>query len=104
MPYNEVQSNIAEVDVANQSVGLSNPNIINVQLCEVKLFNTISPKQMAEYQKRDTQLAYIYECVSNNSKPKLTAIHCIKSKPATGYFYSMIDSNTGCTASLYLSG
>ena len=84
MPYNlkhEVQSNIAEVDVANQSLGLSNPNIINVQLHEVKLFDTILPKQMAEYQKRDTQLAYIYECVSNNSKPKLTAIHRIRPKP-----------------------
>ena len=63
MPYNikhEVQNNIAEVDVANQSLGLSNLNIINVQLCEVKLFDTITPKQMAEYQKRDTQLAYVY--------------------------------------------
>ena len=84
MPYNlkhEVQSNIAEVDVDNQSLGLSNLNIINVQLHKVKLFNTISPKQMAEYQKRDTQLAFVYECVSNNSKPKLTAIHRIKLKP-----------------------
>ena len=67
--------------MANQSIGLSNPNIINVQLCEVKLFDTITPKQMAEYQKRDTQLAYVYECVANNSKPKLTAIHRIRLKP-----------------------
>ena len=84
MPYNlkyEVQSNIAEVNVANQSIGLSNLDLINIQLCEVKLFDTITPKQLAEYQKRDTQLAHIYECVANNSKPKLTAIHHIKSKP-----------------------
>ena len=50
LPYNvkhEVQNNIAEVSVANQSLGLSNPNIINVQLHEVKLFDTIMPKKMA---------------------------------------------------------
>ena len=84
MPYNlkyEVQSNIVEVDVANQSLGFSNLDLINIQLCEVKLFDMITPKQMAGCQKRDNQLAYIYECVANNSKPKLTAIHCIKSKP-----------------------
>ena len=84
MPYNlkyEVQSNIAEVDVANQSIGLSNLDLINIQLHEVKLFDTITPKQMAEYQKRDTQLAHIYECVTNNSKPKLTVIHHIRLKP-----------------------
>ena len=57
LPYNikhEVQNNIMEVSVANQSLGLSNPNIINVQLHKVKLFNMIMPKQMAECQKRDT--------------------------------------------------
>ena len=36
---------------------------------------------MAENQKRDTQLSYVYECVAGNSKPKLSAIHCIRSKP-----------------------
>ena len=38
-------------------------------------------KQMAEYQKRDTQLVHVYECVTNNSKPKLSAIHRVRSKP-----------------------
>ena len=54
LPYNlryEAQTNVAEVDVANQSLGFSNLDLINVQLREVKLFNTIMPKQMAEYQK-----------------------------------------------------
>ena len=77
MPYNvklEVQNNVAEVDVANQSLGFPKSNIINVQLHEVKLFDTIMTKQMAEYQKRDTQLAHVYECVTSNSKPKLIAI------------------------------
>ena len=84
MPYTvklKVQNNIAEVNVANQSLGLPNPSIINIQLHEVKLFDMITPKQMAKYQKRDTQLAYVYECVANNSKPKLTAIYRAKSKP-----------------------
>ena len=65
LPYNlryEAQTNVAEVDVANQSLGFSNLDLINVQLHEVKLFDTITPKQMAEYQKTDTQLAHIYEC------------------------------------------
>ena len=84
LPHNvkhEVQNTITEVSVANQSLGLSSLNIINVQLHEVKLIDMLMPKQMAECQKRDTQLAYVYECIANNSKPKLTAIHRIMSKP-----------------------
>ena len=84
LPYNlryEAQTNVAEVDVANQSLGFSNLDPINIQLREVKLFDTIMLKQMAEYQKRDTQLVHIYECVTNNSKPKLSAIHHVRSKP-----------------------
>ena len=84
LPYNltyQVQHNVAEVDMANQSLGFSNLDLINVQLHEVKLFDTIMLKQLVEYQKRDTQLAHVYECVTNNSKPKLTAIHHVRSKP-----------------------
>ena len=62
-------------------LGFPKSNIIDVQLHEVKLFDTIMPKQMAEYQKRDTQLSHVYECVASNSKPKLTVIHHIKSRP-----------------------
>ena len=36
---------------------------------------------MAEYQKRDTQLSHVYECVSSNSKPKLSQIHHLRLKP-----------------------
>ena len=84
IPYkvkHEVQNNIMDVDTANQSIGLKPTSFIDVQLCEVKLFDTISPSQMAEYQKRDTQLSYVYEHVAGNSKPKLSEIHCIRSKP-----------------------
>ena len=67
MPYNvklKVQNNITDVDVANQSLGFPNSNIIDMQLREVKLFDTIMPKQMA-----------------SNSKPKLSVIHHIRLKP-----------------------
>ena len=43
LPYNiklEVQNNTAEVNVANQSLGFSNSNIIDIQIHEVKLFDT----------------------------------------------------------------
>ena len=84
LPYNlryEAQTNVAEVDVANQSLGFSNLDLINIQLREVKLFDIVMPKQLVEYQKRDTQLVHVYECVTNNSKPKLSAIHHVRSKP-----------------------
>ena len=84
LPYNvklEVQNNIADVDMANKSLGFSSSNLIDIQLREVKLFDTITPSQMAEYQKRDTQLSHVYECVSSNSKPKLSEIHCVRLKP-----------------------
>ena len=84
LPYHlryEAQTNVAEVDMANRSLGFSNSDLINIQLREVKLFDTVSSKQLAEYQKRDTQLAHIYECVTNQSKPKLSAIHRVRSKP-----------------------
>ena len=84
LPYHlhyEVQTNVAEVDVANHSLGFSNSDLINVQLRKVKLFDTILPKQLADYQKRDPQLVHIYECVTNQTKPKLSAIYHVRSKP-----------------------
>ena len=76
----EVQTNITDVELANTSLGLNSKNILDIQLNEVKLFNSISPSQMAEYQKRDTQLSLIYECVTSNSKPKLSELHHIRSE------------------------
>ena len=92
LPYSvkyEVQTNIADVEVANALVGFSQASFIDVQLNEVKLFDSISPSQMAEYQKRDTQLSIIYEYVTNNHKPKLSKIHCVRSKPIRHLFFSM---------------
>ena len=76
-----MQNNITDVEMANALVSLSQISFIDVQLNEVKLFNSISPSQMAEYQKRDTQLSIVYEYVANNYKPKLSKIHCVRSKP-----------------------
>ena len=55
--------------------------LIDIQLDEVKLFNSISPSQMAENQNRDTQLSLVCEYVANNCKHKLSKIHHVRSKP-----------------------
>ena len=83
LPYSikyEVQTNITDVEVANHNSGLGQV-VSYVQLNEVKLFKSISPSQMAEHQKRDTQLSLVYEHVVNNRKPKVSEIHCIRLKP-----------------------
>ena len=93
LPYNvkfEVQTNIPDTKVVNVSLGFSKVNLIDVQLNEVKLFDSISPCQMAENQKRDTQLSHVYEYVANNCKPKLSKTHYVRSKPIRQYFFSMI--------------
>ena len=72
---------LQNVDEANSSEGFNPINIIDVQLNDVKTFDSISPLQMAEFQKEDTHLSLVYECVNNNSKPKLSEIHHIWSKP-----------------------
>ena len=85
LPYDiklEVQTNVADVELAKNSMGLSKPNFIDVQLSEVKLFDSVSPSQMAENQKRDIQLSLVYEHEVNDCKckPRLTEIHHIRSK------------------------
>ena len=84
LPYNlkhEVQVNITDVSEDNSSIGINLGNIVDVQLNEVKLFYSITPSQMAEYQKKCFQLSVIYEHVANSSRPKLSKIHHIRSKP-----------------------
>ena len=77
----EVQVNTSDVSEANLSIGIKQDNIVDVQLNKVKLFYSITPSQMTEYQKKCTQLSVIYEHVTNNSKPKLSEIYRIRSKP-----------------------
>ena len=84
LPYQvkyEVQSNVIDIEIANTSAGLKSANVINSQLSGVILFDTITPSQMAEYQKGDNQLSVMYECIANNHKCKLSETHCIWSKP-----------------------
>ena len=84
LPYNvkhEVQNNIMEVDKANKLEGLKSTDIIKVQLKEVKLFNSIMPEQMAEFQKKDPQLSLVYDKVLSKNKPRLSEIHRIWSSP-----------------------
>ena len=62
LPYTikqEVQTNIMDIEEANSSGGFHSTNIIDVQINEVKTFDTISPSQMAEFQKEDTQLSLV---------------------------------------------
>ena len=76
----EVQINSADIDEANSSVGIKIPNVVDAQLKAVKLFHSIPPSQMAEWQKSCEQLSVIYECVVNGKKPRLSEIHHIRSK------------------------
>ena len=77
----EVQTNITDVERANRLLDFKPINIVDVQLQQVKIFNSITPTEMAEFQKKDNQLSIVYECVASNSKPKLSEIHRIRSKP-----------------------
>ena len=77
----EVQTNITDVERANQSLGFKSINVVDVQLRQVNIFNSFMPTEMAEFQKKDNQLSIVYEHVTSNSKPKLSEIHHIRSKP-----------------------
>ena len=66
---------------SNVSSGFSKVSLIDMQLSEVKPFNSISPSQMAGNKTRGTQLSLVYEYVANRCKPKLSEIHRVKSKP-----------------------
>ena len=77
----EVQVSTAEVNEANLSIGVKSPNIVDAQLNEVKLFQSIPPSKMAELQKKCNQLSVVYEYVARNQKPKLSVIQRIRSKP-----------------------
>ena len=77
----EVQVSTADVSKANSSIGIKSSNVVDIQLNEVKLFHSITPSKMAEYQKRCNHLSVVYKYVANNNKPKLSVIHRIRSKP-----------------------
>ena len=92
IPYQvkyEVQSNVIDMEVANISVGLKLASVIDSQLSGVKLFDTILPKQMAEYQKKDNQLSVIYEFVASNHKPSCQKLTIFGPSLLGAYFSSM---------------
>ena len=95
LPYHlryEAQTNVPEVNVANCCLGFSNSDLINIQLREVKLFDTILPKQLADYQKRDPQLVHMYMNVSQINVNLSCQLYIMLSRSLfAGYFYSMID-------------
>ena len=77
----EVQVNTSDVSEANLSIGMKQDNIVDVQLNEVKLFYLITPSQMAEYQKNAPSCLSFMNTLPTISKPKLSEIHHIRSKP-----------------------
>ena len=94
LPYNlrhEVQSNLTEVSAANQSLGFTHADLINVQVREVKLFDTILPKQLADFQKRDPQLAPVYGYVASQPNQSCQLYIVLGRSLFAGYFYSTID-------------
>ena len=95
LPYHlryEAQTNVAEVDVANRSLGFSNSDLINVQLREVKLFDTILPKQLADYQKKRPSNWHMFMNVSQINLNLSCQLYIMLSRSLfAGYFYSMID-------------
>ena len=74
-----------DVNEANLSAGLNSINAVDIQLNEVKHFFSITLSQMAEYQKKYSQMSVVYECVASNSKPKLSEVHHIWSKPIQAF-------------------
>ena len=63
-----------------------------MQLREVKIFNSIMPQQMAEFQKKDSQLSLVYEKVLSNLKPPGCQRYTVLGQNLfIGYFYSLID-------------
>ena len=81
LPYSlKHKVSITDISEANSLIGINSSNIVDIQLNEVKLFYSITPSQMVKYQKKCTQLSVIYEHVANNSRPKLSEIHHIRSK------------------------
>ena len=70
----EVQTNITDVERANQPLGFKPINIVDVQLWQVNIFNSFAPAEMAEFQLEDNQLSVVYEHLASNSKPKPSEI------------------------------
>ena len=62
---------------------------MDVQLSKVKLFDSISPSQVAEYQKRDTQLSLVYEYVAGAINLNCLKYTMLGQGLSGGYFFSL---------------
>ena len=92
LPYHvkhEVQTNIADVDRANQIEGFKSTNVIDMQLREVKIFNSIMPKQMVEYQKEDSQLSISMTKYLQIQNPGCQKYTILGQSLFTGYYCSL---------------
>ena len=85
----EVQVNTTDVDEANSSVGIKTPNVVDAQLKGVKLFHSIPPSQMAEWQKSCEQLSVIYECVANRKNLNCQRYIVLGQSLLDAYYYSL---------------
>ena len=70
---------IQVTDVAKEKL---NGNTIEVATGMVSLFDSITPKEMAEFQRQDNQIAPIFAYVKQDQKPSKKATYQIRSKLA----------------------
>ena len=108
LPYHvkhEVQTNIMEVDEANKLEGFKSTNIVNSATKRGENLSTpLCQNKWMEYQKKDPQLSLVYDKVLSKSKPRLSEIHHIRSRPTRRLLlqYDRFIYDMGCPASLYL--
>ena len=75
----KLKDRIQVMDVAKEKL---NENIIEVATGMVSLFDSITPKEMAEFQRQDNQIAPIFAYVKQDQKPSKKATYQIRSKLA----------------------
>ena len=75
----KLKDRIQVTDVAKEKL---NGNTIEVATGMVSLFDSITPKEMAEFQRQDNQIAPIFVYVKQDQKPSKKATYQIRSKLA----------------------
>ena len=75
----KLKDRIQVMDVAKEKL---NGNTIEVATGMVSLFDSITPKEMAEFQRQDNQIAPIFAYVKQDQKPSKKATYQIRSKLA----------------------
>ena len=94
LPYHlryEAQTNVAEVDVANRSLGFSNSDLINIQLREVKLL-ILSCQNSWQNIRKETPNWHMFMNVSQINQNLSCQLYTVLGRSlSAGYFYSMID-------------